>query len=279
MVTVSLNALLIFGLLGFPKMGIQGAAIATVIARATELVIIVIYAKKNSHILPFRIKYLFERNRLLFRDFIKYSMPVVANELLWGVAIATTVAVLGHLGSSVVAANSVTQVARQLATVITFGVANAAAIVVGKAIGENNEMKAKIYSKRFAWLAIIFGLLGSVVVLIARPISIHFLTLTPSAEGYLSFMMYIMTYFVVCQSYNAVMIVGNFRAGGDTKTGLIIDIFSMWLFSIPLGILAAFVFRLPVPLVYFILTSDELAKLIPSTIRFLSYKWLRNVTR
>ncbi len=278
-INVVLNALLIFGLLGFPKMGIRGAAVATLTARIVEFVIVIVHAKRNHAALPFHLRDLFRHDRLLFKDFVKFSTPVIANELFWGSAIAMTVAVLGHLGKSAVAANSVTQVTRQLATVVTFGVANATAIVVGKAIGEGYMDKAKTYASRFAKLSLLTGVAGSVVMLVARPIALHFLTLTPTAKGYLSFMMYVMAYFIICQSYNATMIVGNFRAGGDTKIGLLFDVASLWLFALPFGALAAFVFHWPVPIVYLILTSDELVKLIPSTIHFRSYKWLNSVTR
>lgn len=185
----------------------------------------------------------------------------------------------GHLGSAVVAANSVTQVTRQLATVVSFGVANATAIVVGKAIGENKYKEADVYASRFVKLSIMTGFAGALVILIARPIAINHLSLTPLAQTYLSTMMIIMSYFSLAQSYNTTLVVGVFRAGGDTKFGLILDVTTMWGCSILIAALAAFVWKLPIVAVYMILMSDEIIKIPFTTIRYKSRKWLKNVTR
>ena len=277
-VNIIINGILIFGLLGFPKLGIVGAAIGTVIARIVELLIVVVYARKKS-ILNFRIRDLWVRDKLLFRDFMRYSLPVTMNELCWGTGVSMIAVVIGHMGQAAVAANSVAQVTRQLATVVSFGIAAAAAILIGKAIGENRYDEAQKYSVRFIKLSVVAGLAGAVVVLIARPIVLSTMNLTPTAQGYLSTMMFIMAYFVVAQAYNTAMIVGIFRAGGDTRFGLFIDVGAMWCCSIAFGALAAFVFHWSVEWVYVVLLSDEILKLPLTTWRYKSKVWLRNVTR
>ena len=278
-INVIIASLLIFGLFGFPKLGIQGAAIATFASRVVELLCVFIYAKKYNKVIHFKFKSLFIRDKFLFKDFLVYSIPVTLNELMWGAGVAMNAVVLGHLGSSVVSANSVAQITRQLATVIAFGLANATAITVGKAIGENNLEAAKDYSKRFIKLSLLAGVAGAIVILIVRPIIMSVLNLSPVTQGYLSTMMYVMSYFVIAQALNTTLIVGVFRAGGDTKFGLFIDITTMWCGSIAIGLLAAFVFKWSVPIVYIILMSDELIK-IPLTVwRYKSKKWLNNVTR
>ena len=88
-----------------------------------------------------------------------------------------------------------------------------------------------------------------------------------------------MAYFVVAQAYKTTMVVGIFRAGGDTRFGLILDVSTMWGCSILLGALAAFVWKWSVPAVYVLLMSDELIKVPVTTIRYRKYIWLRNVTR
>ena len=279
LLNVTLNALLIFGVGPFPKLGIQGAAIATLITRIVELIIVMIYAKKINKVIIFRFRDLFVRDKLLIKDFLKYASPVIANELLWGAACSTNAIVIGHIGSSVVAANSVAQVTRQLAMVVAFGIANAAAIVIGKTIGENNEKLAEEYGKRFLRLSIYAGMLGAVVVLGVRPIVMNVLTLSEEAKGYLSMMMMIMSYFTFAQSINTTLVVGVFRAGGDTKFGLIIDVTTMWGGSILLGALAAFVLKWPVTIVYILLMCDEIIKLPLTYWRYKSKKWLCNVTR
>lgn len=278
LVNIGINAVLIFGLLGFPAMGIEGAAIGTLIARFVELMIVVVYANRNK-VIRFRPRDLFIRDPLLFRDFLRYSIPVTLNELMWGAGSSMNAVVLGHLGSPAVAANSVAQVARQLATVIAFGIANAAAILIGKAIGEENYDRAKDYAKRLVKVTMVTGLAGAAVVLIARPIVLSVMNLTPLAKDYLSFMMIVMSYFVFCQAYNTTMVVGIFRSGGDTKFGLFLDVSSMWGCSILLGAIAAFVLGWDVKLVYVLLMSDEIIKIPFTTWRYKSMKWMRNVTR
>lgn len=278
-INVILNYILIFGKLGVPALGIKGAAISTLIARIVEVIIIYFYCHFCCNEVKLRFKYIFKVDKWLKLDFIKFSLPVIINELMWGLGTSANTSIIGHLGSQAAAANSIAQVTRQLATVVAFGIANATAIMIGKMIGENNLRDAKKAGKRFVILSIITGLLGSIVVLIVRPIAINTMTLSPLAKEYLSCMMIVMSYFVLCQAYNTTMIVGVFRAGGDTKYGLFIDVSTMWGFSIILGWLFAFVFKANVQLVYVILLSDEIIKIFLSTRRYKQYKWLNNITK
>ena len=177
---------------------------------------------------------------------------------MWGLGSSANTAVIGHLGSAAVAANSVAQVARQLATVVAFGISNAAAIYLGKTIGEKKMEHAKAYAVRFIWLSLLLGGLGGLLILLAAPLARANLALTAQAGSYLSFMFFVMSYFTVAQAFNTTMVIGC---------------------SILLGAAAAFIFHAGVPVVYMILMSDELIK-IPITIkRYLSYKWLKDVTR
>ena len=276
---IIMNAIFIFGLLGLPKMGVAGAALGTLCARILEVVLVAIYARLFNREIRLRFKYVLHTDKILFSDFMRYALPVVVNEVLWGLGTAANTAILGHMGSAAVAANSVAQVARQLATVVTFGISHATAIYLGKTIGEGKMELAKAYGKRFVWLSLILGILGGVLILISAPIANANLALTGPAKNYLSFMFFVMSYFTVAQAFNTTMVVGVFRAGGDTKFGLIMDVSTMWGFSILLGAVAAFILHASVPVVYVILMSDELIK-VPITLkRYLTYKWLRDVTR
>lgn len=274
-----LNWIFIFGKFGLEPMGIKGAALATLIARIIELCVVIFYATKINKQVKFHIKDLWNFDKVLMKDFFRYSIPVMLNELFWGAGMAANAAIIGHLGQSVVAASSVTQVIRQLSMVITFGLANATAIILGKTIGEQKEELAKKYAKRLVHMTIIVGVVGSVVVLVAGQIAGRGLSLSQDAAYYLNIMIFIMAYFVIAQAYNTTMIVGVFRAGGDTKFGLVLDATTMWGASILLGALAAFVFHWPIPIVYMIIMSDEIIKLPLSTWRYRSMKWVRNVTR
>ncbi|MDF2800688.1 MAG: efflux family protein [Anaerocolumna sp.] len=274
-----LNWILIFGKFGFEPMGIRGSAIATLIARIIELCIVVFYATRINKQVRFHIKDLWSFDKVLMKDFIRFSIPVMLNELIWGSGMAANAAIIGHLGKSVVAASSVTQVIRQLSMVITFGIANATAIILGKTIGEQKEELAKKYAKRLVHMTMVVGVVGAVVVLAAGQIAERGLNLSSDAAYYLNMMIFVMAYFVIAQAYNTTMIVGVFRAGGDTKFGLILDSTTMWGASILAGALAAFVFHWPIPIVYIIIMSDEIIKIPLSTWRYRSMKWVRNVTR
>ena len=279
LVNVGVNAVLIFGMFGMPKLGIIGAGIGTSVARAVELAATIFYAKKINRDIRWRLKDLFVRDPLLFQDFLRYAIPVVLNEMFWGIGSSMNSVIVGHLGTSVVAANSVAQVTRQLAMVIAFGIANATAIMLGKSIGAGRTDEAKRNAKRFIKITMIVAVLGAALILIIRPIAMANLTLSDEAQGYLSMMMYVMSYFCIAQAFNTTMVVGIFRSGGDTRFGLFMDVSTMWGGSILFGALAAFVFRWPVTIVYMILMIDEILKIPLSIYRYRKGVWLRDVTR
>ena len=276
---ILLNAVLIFGLLGCPALGIVGAAAATLCARIAELVIVLIYARRKDHQVHLRFRNLFVKDPVLFKDFLHYALPVILNELMWGAGFSMNSVIIGHLGSPAVAANSVAQVTRNLATVVAFGVANATAILVGRTIGEGDVKRAEVYAKRFVRLTLCAGAAAAAVVLLVLPIMHKVMTLSEQAHSYLTVMMLVMSYFVFLQAYNTTMVVGIFRAGGDTRLGLIIDVSTMWGGSILFGALCAFVLKLPVEAVYVVLMSDEVIKVPITTLRYRQKKWLKNVTR
>ena len=142
---IILNAVFIFGLFGLPAMGVRGAALGTLCARILEVVLVAGYARLFNKEIKLRMQYVIHTDRVLFRDFMQYALPVVINEVMWGLGTATNTAILGHMGSAAVAANSVAQVARQLATVVAFGLSSAAAIQLGKTIGEKKTEHARAY--------------------------------------------------------------------------------------------------------------------------------------
>ena len=276
---IILNAVFIFGLFGLPAMGVRGAALGTLCARILEVVLVAGYARLFNKEIKLRMQYVIHTDRVLFRDFMQYALPVVINEVMWGLGTATNTAILGHMGSAAVAANSVAQVARQLATVVAFGLSSAAAIQLGKTIGEKKTEHARAYAKQFIILSVVMGAIGGVLILAISPVAAAALSLTETAKDYLRIMFIVMSYFVIGQAFNSTMVVGIFRSGGDTRFGLILDVTTMWCCSILFGFLAAFVFKLSVPIVYMILMRDEIIKNPITYKRYRSYKCLKYVTR
>lgn len=275
---IGLNAVFIFGLFGIPKMGITGVGIATSIARFIEMVICFIYAGRQQDV-RFSISCIFRSNKLLTRDFIRYSMPAVGNELVWGAAFAMYSVIMGHLGEEIVAANSVVNTVRQLGSVLCFGMAYGGAIVLGKYMGAGDMKIAERNASRLARITILSGVAGAILIICLYPILPFIADLNETAAHYRNVLLFINAFSIIGASINTVLICGIFRAGGDSKFGFIADCINMWCVSVPLGLLAAFVLKLPPLWVYFILYLDEFEKM-PFVIRHYFKKgWLRNITR
>lgn len=275
---ISLNAVFIFGLFGVPKLGIMGVGIATSIARFVEMIVCFVYASRQKDV-QFSVMCIFRRNPVLTRDFFKYSLPAVGNELVWGAGFAMYSVILGHLGEDIVAANSVVNTIRQLATVLCFGMAYGGAIVLGKYMGAGNLELAERNAARLAKVTIISGVLGAVLMLCLYPVLPFIAELNETAAHYRSILLFINSYSIIGAAVNTVYICGIFRSGGDSRFGFVADCIDMWLVSVPLGLIAAFVLKLPPLWVYFILYLDEFEK-IPFVIRHYRKKgWLKNITR
>lgn len=275
---IILNAVFIFGLFGFPQMGIVGVALATTIARGIELAICMADACRF-RVIRFKPSILISHNKLLFQDFMKYSLPAFGNEVSWGLAFSMYSVIMGHLGSDMVAANAVVIVARNLGTVICFGLANAGAILLGKAIGAGEMENVKADASRFCRITFLSGIIGGIVIFFLRPVFMNMADLTDVAKGYLSGMLYINMYYVLGQAMNTTVICGIFRSGGDSRWGFICDFIDMWLFSVPLGFISAFVLNLPPLMVYFLICLDEFVKMPFIYKHYKSYQWLKNITR
>ena len=275
---IGLNAVFIFGLLGVPKMGITGVGIATSIARFIEMIICFIYAGRQTDV-KFSVSCIFRRNKLLTKDFFRFSLPAVGNELVWGAAFAMYSVIMGHLGEDIVAANSVVNTVRQLGSVLCFGMAYGGAIVVGKYMGAGDMEVAERNASRLARVTIASGVLGALLLICLYPVLPYIADLNETAAHYRNILLFINAYSLIGASINTVLICGIFRAGGDSKFGFVADTINMWCVSVPLGLLAAFVFKLPPLWVYFILFLDEFEKM-PFVIRHYFKKgWLRNITR
>lgn len=275
---IFLNAVFIFGLFGAPKLGATGVAIATSLSRLVELILCFVISFLSRDI-KLDFKYLFVRNRLLFSDFIRLALPALGNDIIWSLAFSMYSVILGHLGTDVVAANSFVIVVRNFGTVLCFGMASAGGILLGKIIGENDMEGAEDCARKLVKLTIITGVIGGLIVLGAMPFVLKYASLSKQAMHYLKYMLLINTYYIMGTAVNTLLIAGVFRAGGDSKFGFFCDMIDMWCYAVPLGFFAAFVLKLPVMWVYFLLCTDEFVKWPWVIKRYLSKKWLCNITR
>ena len=275
---IFLNAVFIFGLFGAPMLGAKGVAIATSLSRLIELVLcfVVSYMSKNIK-LDFR--YLFVSNKMLFSDFVRLSLPALGNDISWSVAFSMYSVIIGHLGTDAVAANSFVIVVRNFGTILCFGMASAGGILIGNIIGENKLEEAREGAKKLMKLTVITGAIGGLIVLAIMPFVLTYASLSEQAMHYLKYMLLINTYYVMGGAVNTTLIAGVFRAGGDTRFGFVCDVIDMWVYAVPLGFLSAFVLKLPVMWVYFLLCTDEFVKWPWVINHYRSGKWLHNITR
>lgn len=275
---IILNAVFIFGLFGAPKLGVIGVALATAVSRVVELIGCFVVSLRSQDV-KLKLSLIFVRNRVLFKDFVQLAVPALANDVIWGVAFSMYSVILGHLGNDAVAANSLVIVVRNISTVFCFAVASAGGILLGRVMGEGNMEKAKSYASQMMRLTVLAGLCGGILILGITPSVLRFASLSDTAMHYLKYMLYINSYYIMGAAVNTSLIAGVFRAGGDTRFGLICDTIDMWCYAVPLGFLAAFVFKLPVMWVYFLLCTDEFVKWPWVIRRYRSGKWAQNITR
>ncbi|WP_455618281.1 MATE family efflux transporter [Eisenbergiella sp.] len=276
---IILNAVLIFGLFGAPGLGISGAAIATVLARGVELLLVGIENCRKD-VIRIRWRYLVHSDRVLRKDFFVYTSPVLANELVWGCGFTMFSVIMGHLGSDAVAANSYANIMKNLIACLCLGIGSGSGIIVGNELGSGNLERAKAYGSKLCRLALLAGAVSGALLLACSPL-VSFFTgnLTVRAQYYLRVMLFMCSYYMIAKSINSTVVAGIFCAGGDTKFGLLCDLVTMWVIIVPIGLLAAFVFKVPVLAVYFLLNLDELVKLPAVYRHYKKYGWVRNLTR
>jgi len=277
---IVLNAVFIFGLFGAPKLGAAGVALATTSSRVVELIGCFIVSARSKDV-KLKFSYMFIRNEMLFKDFVRLSLPALGNDVIWGVAFSMYSVIIGHLGNDAVAANSLVTVVRNFGTILCFGMASAGGILLGKEIGENRLEDAAADARRLMKLTIISGAIGGGLILVTSPLVVKYAsaTFSETALHYLKIMLLINTYYVMGAAVNTTLIAGVFRAGGDSRFGFICDTIDMWCYAVPLGFFAAFVLDLPVLWVYFLICTDEFAKWPWVLKHYRSNKWLKNITR
>lgn len=272
---IALNAVFIFGLSGFPKMGIKGAALATVLATVVQFLWSVGYVLCRIRAVKFSLR---SCEKKLFGRFWQKTVPLLINNLAWGIGFSMYSVIMGHLGTDAVAANGIANISKNLVVCFCLGLGNAGSIIVGNRLGADRLQEAKEVGETLTKTAIIAGIVSGLVLIALSPFITRMVDLTPTARGYLQKMLLISSYYIAGKSVNCMTIGGIFAAGGDSKFGMLCDSVTLWCIIVPLGCICAFILKLPVMVVYFVLNLDEIIKLPVVYKHYKKYKWIKNLT-
>jgi len=272
---IALNAVFIFGLSGFPKMGIKGAALATVLATVVQFLWSVGYVLCRIRAVKFSLR---SCEKKLFGRFWQKAVPLLINNLAWGIGFSMYSVIMGHLGTDAVAANGIANISKNLVVCFCLGLGNAGSIIVGNRLGADRLQEAKEVGETLTKTAIIAGIVSGLVLIALSPFITKMVDLTPTARGYLQKMLLICSYYIAGKSVNCMTIGGIFAAGGDSKFGMLCDSVTLWCIIVPLGCICAFILKLPVMIVYFVLNLDEIIKLPVVYKHYKKYKWIKNLT-
>ena len=278
-ISATLNYVLIFGNFGFPAMGIAGAAIATVIARFAEFIMIAVYMLRIEKDLAFRLRHLIQRGQGVARDFMKYSFPVIVNEVFWASGFFVLMVIIGHIGREFVAANAIASLILQFNGIIVFSVAGATAVVVGNTIGEGRYDRARKIANGMLLISLIIGLMCFALIQVIRVPFVNLYELSEVSRVYALQLTHVISVNMIFVSIAIISLMGTLRGGGDAKFVMITDVIFMWLIAIPLGAYAGLVLGWPVWLVMVILRSEDYFKTVAVLWRVPSGKWLKDVTK
>ncbi|MGL5331088.1 MAG: MATE family efflux transporter [Peptostreptococcaceae bacterium] len=278
-VNIFFNWVLIFGKFGFPTMGILGAAIATILSRLTEFIVIVIYILYFDKKIRFKLKYLIGIDKKILNSFVKTCTPIFLNELFWSIGASMISIIVSRMGTTVVAANSINNVVNQFATLFINGLASASSVITGNTIGKGEYKKAQEYAKSIFILSLFMGVISGITIYFVRDIAVNFYNVSYETKNIAREIMIATALVSVFRAVASNLMMGVLRGGGDNKFVFKVEMFFMWFISIPLGFIGAFVFKLPIVLVFLMIRSDEVLKCIAGVIRVFRGKWIKDVTK
>lgn len=278
-INVFMNYILIFGKLGFPEMGVRGAAVATVLARAIELAAVLIYVRFADKKIRMRIKDWFRLDKPLKQDYIHIATPVIVSDGLWGVAMAIQAAILGHLGQAVITASGISNTMFSVVTVVGFGMTSAAAVVVGKTIGQGRFGEVKQYAKTLQLIFIAAALCTGLAMYSTRELVLRIYSIAPESQEMTLVFITILSVTVVGSIYQNPVIGGIIRGAGNTRFAFVVDNAFMFLFTIPLSFLSAYVFEFSPVVTFIFLKADQWLKCIVAVIKVNRFNWINVLTR
>ncbi|MGI6145624.1 MAG: MATE family efflux transporter [Clostridia bacterium] len=272
------NYMLIFGKFGAPALGVEGAALATVIARVVETMLLLAYIYSRKGVLAATLRELTDFNFEFVKKSYHTIFPVVLNEMCWGLASLVYVAVYGRMGTQAVAAIQICTTINNLFLIVAFGLASAAAVMVGNTIGAGEEQLSKDYAQRFSFLSVGAGVGLGLLLAVTSPAILSIFNVSDTVRQASQYIIYICSAIFFIRMLNINLIVGILRGGGDAKQAFIIEGFTMWFIGVPLTIVGAFVFQQPVYIVYALATIEEISKCLLCLLRLKSGLWIKNVT-
>lgn len=276
-INVGANYIFIFGKFGAPRMEVAGAALGTLIARIFEFSVICGYLLFKDEEIGFRIRHVFAPVGALWKEYIRISIPVLISDGILALGNTSVAMVIGRLGKSFVAANSVTMTTQQLSSVVIQGCSQSGAIVTGYTLGEGDRDKAQRQGYAFMGIGLLFGALSALIITLISGPMINAYELSEETRVLAKQLMLSISVIVVFQATNSIMTKGVLRGGGDTKMLMVADNIFLWLTSLPLGLLAGFVWHLPAFWIYFFLKIDQVVKAFWCLIRLNSGKWIKKI--
>ena len=278
-VNVLLNYCLIFGRLGFPRLGVRGAAIATLIARGCELAVALVYALKIDKKLRLKANQLFKTDKTIAKDYVRVATPVILSGLSWGIAQFIQTSILGHLGSAAVAANSIAVSLFSVVTVVSYGAGSASAVFIGKVVGSGDHSRLREYVVTLQLMFLCFGLMTGSLIFALKGAIISFYNVADETRALANQFLTVLSITSVGSAYQAPCLTGIVRGGGNTNFVFYNDLIFQWGMVITFSLLAAYVWHLAPVWVFLFLKSDQLVKCIVAAFEVNSYRWIRKLTR
>ncbi len=278
-INISLNYILIFGKLGLPAMGSTGAALATLIARAIELLVVILYIVLIDKKLDWRLRDTRELRFPIFKLFILTCLPVLLADGLFGVSTALQTAILGHMTDAAISANSVASTLYQLLKVASVGSAGAASVIIGKTVGEGRLDKTREYAKTLQFIFLGVGILTGVTLFFLRtPIIAMYGGISEEARTLADGFLLVLCITGIGTAYQMPTNTGIIRGGGDAKYVLRLDLISIWGIVLPLSFIAAFVLKWHPVAIIACLNADQVFKCIPAVIKVNRFNWMKKLT-